>query len=177
MYEWGQVGNSQGRLFDLVIPPESRGRANFSMKVNFRQSKKLVPLTEAQSTPGPTGQVVKKAHRFFNKAMVMEYGQTVHIRPLGDRAMAFDNNADGAKWGNSFSARDGLIFSRGTVVIDYSNRPTYHGFQTALKTFFSTHLENSDHNFKLEWPGIDGEISSLASFNSFNAALNSSSVL
>jgi len=138
LYEWNQVGNTSARLFDLKIPTTSRGKANFSMQTVFRQSKRLVPLTEAQATPGPTGQVVKKVHRFFNKAMVMEFGETVHIRPLGARAMAFDDNSEGRKWGKSFTERGGLIFSRGEVVINYTERPTYHGLSNVVSSYFRT---------------------------------------
>jgi hypothetical protein len=131
LYEWGQVGVTSGRLFDLSIPAASRGKANFSMKVEFRPSKKLVPLTEAQATPGPSGKVVKKQHIFFNKAMVMEYGMTVVIRPKNTKYMAFDNPP------GALQTKSGLTFSSRPVVVNYAMRPSAGALNTTIKTFFS----------------------------------------
>jgi hypothetical protein len=130
-YEWNKVGQTSARLFDLKIPSSSRGKTNFSMKLEFRPSRSLVPLTEAQREPNPvTGAVVQQTHIFWNKAMVMEYGQTVTVRPIKARYMAFDN-PPGARQTNS-----GLTFSRLPINIDYSQRPSYHGIETALSAFF-----------------------------------------
>jgi hypothetical protein len=130
-YEWGKVGQTSGRLFDLKIPPMSRGKANFSMRLEFRPSKTLVPLTEAQATPGPTGKTVEQRHVFFNKAMVMEYGQKVIIRPTISQYLAFDNPINGRK------TLSGLTFTAKPVAIDYSRLPTYHGLQAATESFFA----------------------------------------
>jgi hypothetical protein len=140
VYEWEKVGVTSARLFDLRIPSNSRGRANFTMRVDFRPSKTLVPLTTAQATPNPdTGEVVKRQHVFWNKAMVMEYGMTVVVRPLGRSKMAFDNTSSahgvlGADW--SKSTKSGLTFTSRPVKIDYSKRETFSGLQMAMKGFF-----------------------------------------
>ena len=130
LYEWNKTGVTSARLFDLKIPSASRGKTNFSMVVDFRPSKSLVPLTEAQMTPGPSGKTVTTRHVFYNKAMVMEYGQTVTIRPKGSRAMAFDNP-------NQFG--EGLYFTKAPVVVNYSERPTFQGLSKAVNGFFSSY--------------------------------------
>lgn len=130
LYEWNKTGVTSARLFDLKIPSASRGKTNFSMVVDFRPSKSLVPLTEAQMTPGPSGKTVTSRHVFYNKAMIMEYGQTVTIRPKGSRAMAFDN-PDGF--------REGLYFTKAPVVVNYSDKPTFKGLAKAVDGFFSSY--------------------------------------
>lgn len=131
MYEWGKVGNSSARLFDLVIPASSRGRANFTMRLTYRPSKSLVPLTEAQATPNPnTGAVVEQRHIFYNKAMVMENGLSVTVRPQKAKFMAFDNPP------GSPPTLTGLTFTSKPVTIDYTKLPTYHGMDKALRMFF-----------------------------------------
>lgn len=133
LYEWGNVGSTSARLFDLVIPAGSRGRANFSMKVNFRPSKKMVPLTEAQATPNKsTGAVVKKKHIFYNKALVMEYGMSVVVRPLGKSKLAFDK----ASYDPGLNMNP-LSFTSKPINIDYSERPTYKGLEMVLESFFA----------------------------------------
>jgi hypothetical protein len=144
LYEWNKVGSTRHRLFDLVIPPTSRGRANFSMGIRFRPSRTLVPLTEAQANPGPTGKVVKKVHVFWNKAMVMEYGQKVIVRPKSSRFLAFDTPP------GLPTTPSGLTFTSHPVYIDYSSRPTYHGLQNAIEGFFSGYGQREIKN------GMDG---------------------
>lgn len=132
MYEWGKVGNSTARLFDLKIPNSSRGKANFTMRLTYRPSRSLVPLSEAQATPNPnTGAVVEKRHIFYNKAMVMESGITVTVRPQKAKFMAFDNPP------GSPPTLSGLTFTSKPVTIDYTKLPTYHGMEKALKMFFA----------------------------------------
>jgi hypothetical protein len=134
VYEWDRAGVTAARLFDLKIPSSSRGKSNFSMKVEFRPSKSLVPLTDAQATPNEnTGAVVKRKHVFYNKAMVMEYGMSVVIEPKGDKMMAFDNPAYYP--GLDMSA---LSFTSKPVHVDYSQRPTHLGLTKAVESFFST---------------------------------------
>ena len=131
-YEWGKVGQTSGRLFDLKIPGSSRGKANFSMRLTFRPSKALVPLTEAQATPGPTGEVVEQRHIFWNKAMVMEYGQKVVIKPTISKYLAFDNPP------GTRATESGLTFTSRPVTIDYSRLATYHGLEAAIRSFFTS---------------------------------------
>ena len=131
LYEWNKVGVTSARLFDLKIPSASRGKTKFSMVVDFRPSKSLVPLTEAQQTPGPTGETVKRVHVFHNKAMVMEYGLPVVVRPKNSKYMAFDNPP------GTRETLSGLTFTSRPVTINYADRPTYQGLEKALQAFFS----------------------------------------
>lgn len=132
LYEWDKAGVTSARLFDLKIPQSSRGKANFSMKVSFRPSKTLVPLTTAQSTPNPiTGAVVQRKHIFYNKAMVMEYGLQVIVRPKSAKNLAFDSTS------TTNITESGLVFTSKPIMIDYKARPTYHALQTTISTFFS----------------------------------------
>ena len=131
LYEWNKTGVTSARLFDLKIPSASRGKTRFSMVVDFRPSKSLVPLTEAQQTPGPSGKVVTARHVFYNKAMTMEYGHTVTIRPRTARVLAFDSpNLDGS-----------LYFTKGPIMINYADRPTFGGLQKAIQGFFSGYAQ------------------------------------
>jgi len=132
VYEWNKVGVTSARLFDLVIPSTSRGKANFSMRLEFRPSRSLVPLTEAQATPGPSGQVVERKHVFYNKAMIMEYGDKVVVRPKNTKYMAFDTPPGGRK------TLSGLTFSSRPVTIDYSKMQTSHGLNAAISSYFKT---------------------------------------
>lgn len=132
VYEWNKVGVTNARLFDLVIPPTSRGKANFSMRLEFRPSRSLVPLTEAQATPGPSGAVVERKHVFYNKAMIMEYGEKVVVRPKNTKYLAFDNPP------NARQTLSGLTFSSRPVTIDYSRMQTSHGLNAAIASYFKT---------------------------------------
>lgn len=132
IYEWEKVGQTSARLFDLKIPAASRGKASFSMRVEFRPSKSLVPLTAAQADPGPSGAVVSKRYVFYNKAMVMEYGQRVTIRPLGDNFMAFDT-PPGLR-----ETATGLTFTKRPIQMNYAELPTYHGLEKVMTAFFQS---------------------------------------
>lgn len=140
VYEWEKIGITSARLFDLKVSEDSRGRANFSMRVAYRPSKTLVPLTISQATPNEkTGAVVKRQHVFWNKAMVMEYGQTVTVRPLGDKKMAFDNprygeGVTGTSW--TRNTDNPLVFTSRPVKIKYSSRQTYRGLENAIAVYF-----------------------------------------
>lgn len=126
VYEWNKVGVTSGRLFNPVIARVGRRKASFTVQMVFTPSKTLVPLTEAQLTPGPTGKVVKKRYRFYNKAQVMEFGEMVIIRRRGESWMAFDNPSG-----------EGLRFTPGPVMVDYSTKPTYLQFNDVTNDFFS----------------------------------------
>lgn len=65
VYEWGQVGDSLGRLFTIEQEPMGRGRVRLMGKF-------LESMSEVPNAPG---------HVFHNKAAVMEAGQPVTINP------------------------------------------------------------------------------------------------
>lgn len=79
LYEWKKVGNRNQRLFDLrQIKSEGLG---FKIGYEFNQSKSLVPTKKG-----------KHRHVFANKAMVMEEGNPVVIRPRNSERLVFDVN-------------------------------------------------------------------------------------
>lgn len=123
VYEWNHAGDTRYRLFDPVIAKVGRRKATFKVEMVFKPSKTLVPLTQAQETPGPSGQVVKKRYRFFQKATVMETGADVTIRRLGDSLLAFGETK--------------ILFSKGPIHINYSNKPTHGAFSRVTTEFFT----------------------------------------
>jgi hypothetical protein len=107
MYEWRKVGVTAARLFEISRGTANRGKTEIPLILTFRPSKTLVPLTEAQTTPGKTNKTVKRKHKFIAKAYIMEYGIPVKIKPKGSKKLAFEPGK-GEGW---------LIFTRKTVKI------------------------------------------------------------
>jgi hypothetical protein len=85
VYEWGQIGQSQGRLF--VLERASIADGSLLINTNFLKSKLPVPLNEELLIPGPTGKVVTKRSIFANKAEVMENGNPVSF--TAEKVLAF----------------------------------------------------------------------------------------
>lgn len=123
MYEWNKVGRTEYRLFDPVISREGRRKASFNVSMIYRPSITKVPLTEAQTTPGPTGKVVKKRYTFKNKAMVMETGRSVIIRRKGKSMLAYGKKE--------------ITFSAGPITINYGKRATAGQFSKITADYFS----------------------------------------
>jgi hypothetical protein len=73
VYEWGQIGDPNAKLWDDVL---TGGGNNRVATFRWRASKQLVPVREDFAAVG-----VKKIHVFVWKAPVMEYAKTVHIEP------------------------------------------------------------------------------------------------
>lgn len=102
VYEWGDeygdystVGVPQMRLWELVSTGTGKQR---SVSYRLLPSVRPVPIEPELLEPGKTGKVVKEGvHIFTWKAVVMEYGQTVHITPKlrQVKAMAFVDDATG----------------------------------------------------------------------------------
>lgn len=72
VYEWGKSGDSGNRLFDITYTVSNLG---LSFKSNFRQS---TSLQEGSKTP------------FYDKAMIMESGQSVTIAPASSEVLRFE---------------------------------------------------------------------------------------
>jgi hypothetical protein len=85
VYEWGNIGNPNSRLF--VLERSSILNGNLSVNTNFLPSKLPVPISPALLTPGKTGKVVSKRNIFKNKAEVMEKGSKVSF--VAKRILAF----------------------------------------------------------------------------------------
>lgn len=88
IYEWGQVGSPVARLFVLRRMKVQGG--NLVISLEFKRSKRPVPIPKELQIPGKTGKRVKSKHVFYNKAQVMEEGQPVHIH--ASRILAFLGN-------------------------------------------------------------------------------------
>lgn len=86
MYEWS-MPYEQGRLWRGRLEGRS---ANRQVAFDYLPSKTYVPVPEELTEPGKTGRSVRTdSHIFVNKAMVMEMGLSVTIRPKGDNYLAF----------------------------------------------------------------------------------------
>ncbi|NDB59214.1 hypothetical protein EB001_12280 [bacterium] len=73
IYEWYRTGSPSARLFDIDFVVNPSGVSLFS---NFRQSRSM---SSDATTP------------FFNKAKIMENGQTVTIKPKSGSVLAFES--------------------------------------------------------------------------------------
>lgn len=74
VYELRRRGSPRHRLFVVTKTP-------VGMKVFFRNSRMLVPLSETQKQPGgPFNRRVTKRYYFYARATVYEYGERVVIR-------------------------------------------------------------------------------------------------
>jgi hypothetical protein len=130
MYEPNHIGSTRYRLFDFNIVRHIEG-ADFGAAVSFRPSSMLVSLTEMQATPGKTGKVVKKRHRFYNKAEVLEFGKPIVIKPKHGKYLVFE-------------PRPGFLsFVRGkgekpaVIRMQTKNRSTYGAFNVQMEKFFT----------------------------------------
>jgi len=85
IYEWGQVGSPTARLF-VVRRMKIQG-GNLILSLDFKRSKRPVPIPKTLQIAGKTGKRVKSKYVFYNKAEIMENGQPVHIHAA--RVLAF----------------------------------------------------------------------------------------
>lgn len=100
VYEWGKVGQKEGRLFTLERASIADGI--LVINTNFLPSRLPVPINPELLTPGKTGKVVTKRDIFANKASVMEDGKEISYV---------------AKHMLAFAGTNGLVFIRpGTQV-------------------------------------------------------------
>lgn len=76
VYEWGQTGSPQARLFDIDYTISNLG---LSLNSTFRQS---TSIKSGSTTP------------FYNKASIMENGIPVTIRPKASRVLVFEQNGE-----------------------------------------------------------------------------------
>lgn len=122
LYDGNHVGESPYALF--AFDSKQTGSSTFDMAITFRPSTIMIPLTPAQATPGPSGRTVKKSARFWNKALVMEYGLPTRIAPVKGKFLVFEG-----KSGN-------LVFHKGTIVVDHSNSQTRGALRAIANRFF-----------------------------------------
>lgn len=73
VYEIGHAGSARHRLFRVI---RNEGRLSIVLK----PAKMVVPLSDTQRKPGPTGRTVKKRYRFPARPWIFEYHKMVVIR-------------------------------------------------------------------------------------------------
>jgi hypothetical protein len=88
VYEWGKIGQSNGRLF--VIERSKILYGDLVVGVKFLSSKMPVPVNPKLLKPGRTGKSVTRKSIFANKAQVMESGTPVSFE--AKRVLAFMGN-------------------------------------------------------------------------------------
>lgn len=87
IYEWGQVGTEQGRLYRLI--KRQTGSNSIEVYYRFNNSKLKSPISKDLKVPGPTGKTVNKSGIFKRKAEVMESGKPVSF--ITQRTIAFSS--------------------------------------------------------------------------------------
>ena len=120
MYEWKRTGQKTARLFTLSRSYQDG--LSFKIKVDYKLSKSTVPSQHS-----------KRRHVFANKAMVMETGNPLVIRPRNAERLVFQGD-------------DGIVFMpKGQSVT--VKRPGGVGvknqFGLATSRFFNSQLVNS----------------------------------
>ncbi len=121
MYEWGQAGDPNGKLWRHVLRGNGANRAAF---FEFKASKKTVPVD-----PKLQGVGVKKIHVFVWKAMVLENGLPVKISPKLAKYLVFlskKSKRSAIRGGQGFS-RNGIIYFRGTISIARAGNERING--------------------------------------------------
>lgn len=134
VYEWKGVGNPGNRLFRLHR--RNNNIDGFKMTYNFVQSRRVAPIHPTLLEPGPTGKVVKKSSIFKNKAIVMEEGREVAIKPKGQNWLAIPTKT----FRGHTNAR-GIAFSRGTIrVRNAGGLEAKLGFARTINGYFMSGL-------------------------------------
>lgn len=121
MYEWGQTGDPNGKLWRHILRGNGANRAAF---FEFKASKKTVPVDPRLQSVG-----VKKIHVFVWKAMVLENGLPVKISPKLAKYLVFvakKNKRSASSAGHGFS-RNGIIYYRGTISIARAGNQRING--------------------------------------------------
>ena len=112
VYEWYQTGSPEARLFDIDYSVSGLG---LSFKSAFRQS---TSVREGSKEP------------FYNKAIVMEQGQPVIVKPKNAEVLKFEVNGED-------------VFTKGPVVIDNPGGATERGFEKVFDSFFSRYFRQT----------------------------------
>jgi len=132
VFEWGDVGNSKEKLF--VIKRQSISGPNMTIKVDFKKSKKPVPIPSSlQSKSNKKGRYVSKKSVFANKAEVMESGRPVTFNTK--QAIVFFSNSD-----------QNIHFVPARTVINIMNpggRSTNHSFMKFVEKWYATKVDKT----------------------------------
>lgn len=124
-YEPNKIGLTSARLFDIKAS-EKQYKSSMPMQLFYRPSVMMTPVPPPLNSPGPSGKYVKRRHKFPNKAIVHEYGQTVTIRPIKSDVlvMTFD--------------RKTVRFVSKPIIINTKKRETFGQITASTITFFQT---------------------------------------
>jgi hypothetical protein len=109
VYEWYKTGSPEARLFDIDYTVSNIGLSFIS---KFKQS-----TTVSQGSNEP----------FRNKAVIMESGTTVVIRPKNAQALRFEENGD-------------VVYTKKPVVVNNPGGDTKGEFEKAFDMFFGTYF-------------------------------------
>ena len=120
VYEWKQAGTPNARLFKLKIL--SQDGLSFKIGYEFTQSKTLVPTTKGVHR-----------HVFKNKAMIMEQGLPVVIRPRFSERLVFETVT-----GTVFMPK-----GKSVTVKSPGGKGTTSQFKLTYNKFFSGNLVNN----------------------------------
>jgi len=123
VYEWGQIGQVEGRLFVLVRSSVLEGTVLVDSE--FLPSKLPVPVNPQLLIPGSTGKVVTRKSIFRYKADVMEKGDPVSF--TAERILSFVGN-------------DGLVFIKPGTTVNILNPggvSTKHAFADFFVSWYT----------------------------------------
>jgi len=113
VYEWYQTGSPAARLYDIDYTVSNLG---LSMRSTFRQS---TSIQKGSKVP------------FYNKAMIMEKGIPVTIKPKSAKVLAFE--VDGEK-----------VFTKKPVTVTKPGGPSAQGgFERTFDLFFSSYFSQA----------------------------------
>ena len=112
VYEWYQTGSPDARLFDIDYTVSNLG---LSFKSSFKQSTSI-----KQGSKEP----------FYNKAIIMEQGQAVVIKPKTAEVLKFE--IDGEE-----------VFTKNPVTVLNPGGATENGFEKVFDTFFNRYFKQT----------------------------------
>lgn len=157
MYEWGQVGDPNGKLWRHVLRGNGANRSAF---FEFKASKKTVPVD-----PKLQAVKVKKIHVFVWKAMVLENGLPVSISPKLAKYLVFVAKK---KTSNAFSSgagfeKNGIVYYKGTISIARAGNEKINGsFTTEWTQWWNSGQPETIIRKTLTKPAIDAMKKTLA---------------
>ena len=112
VYEWYQTGSPEARLFDIDYTVSGLG---LSFRSSFRQS---TSIKDGSTQP------------FYNKAMIMEKGTPVVIRPRNASVLKFEANGQ-------------EVYTKGPVVVQNPGGASKGGFEKVFDTFFTKYFRQT----------------------------------
>lgn len=112
VYEWYRSGSSDARLFDIKYTVSNLG---LSFTSEFKQSS---TIKDGSRVP------------FYNKAAIMESGQSVTIAPRESTVLAFDVNGE-------------TVFTKSTVTVDNPGGNVQGQYANVFDMFFSRYFSQS----------------------------------